>query len=249
MPLFRRWAGAGAIGNPIASVHASGLKALGGAGLFVTGFVTAVSLIAQNVGTLPQAVIVSGAPSAISSTYSLATSREAQVLGAEPFGTSQVMLGMNNFTSPDAADRLGAIYGMQLAGAYPAFGRYLFNLPQIRVDSGTAPDTALVTFPPRTTPAQVTSYLASNQLRVTRWYRSRDVLGEIPSRGRLQVGRRKRYPGRQLRSRHWRAAHQGAGGRTSNLRHHQVAVHAKSCRLSRCDLTRGAGHTAAASST
>src|SRR5258708_39630525 len=103
-------------------------------------------MIAQNVGTLPQAAFATS-PSAVGSGSSLSQARAPQVLGADAFGTSQIVVRMPNFTSPAAAQGLGATYGMQLVSAFPAFGRYVFNLPSIQVDPGVSADPAIVTVP------------------------------------------------------------------------------------------------------
>src|SRR5258708_7080933 len=41
-------------------------------------------------------------------------------------------LTMSRFTAESAASALGATYGMNLLADFPAFGRYIFSLPQIR---------------------------------------------------------------------------------------------------------------------
>ena len=176
---------ANASGGTATLAAATGLKGLGAMGIFATGFVATVSLIVQNVGTLPQAAIVTNAPSTVSSASALKLPGQAQVLGADPVGAGQVMVRMPAFTTPGAADRLGQTYGMELVGLYPAFGRYLFNLPQIRVEPADTSSRALVFFPPRASAGEINAYLAANQLKVERWYRTNVLAGETPERTAL----------------------------------------------------------------
>ncbi|HYR50155.1 MAG TPA: NEW3 domain-containing protein, partial [Candidatus Eisenbacteria bacterium] len=173
---------ADASGRSATLAAASSLKGLGGAALFATSFVASISLIVQNVGTLPQAALTARSQSSISSISSFKLPGQAQVLGAVPFGAAQVIVRMPAFTTPGEADRLGQTYGMELVGSYPAFGRYLFNLPQIRVEPAQTSGQALVFFPPRISPADINGYLTVNQLKVEHWYRARIVDGESPER-------------------------------------------------------------------
>ena len=62
-------------------------------------------------------------------------------------------LNMTPFTSANAASALGATYGMQLLTEFPAFGQYIFSLPQIRIGPGPQQHTATIWFPPYATAA------------------------------------------------------------------------------------------------
>jgi len=172
-------------GGPVTAVSVTGLKGLAGIGAFATAFVVSVSMIAQNVGTLPQTAFATS-PSTVGSVSSLSQSRSPMVLGADAFGTSQIVVRMPNFTSPGVAQNLGATYGMQLVSAFPAFGRYVFNLPSIQVDPGVSSDTAIVTFPPRATPAEINAYIAANNLTIKSWYLQRNLDGD-PNPGRVAL--------------------------------------------------------------
>jgi hypothetical protein len=172
-------------GDAVTAVSASGLKSLAGAGLFVAAFAATICLIVPNVGTLPQTAIGASSAGSSLSAPSVNMPHRSGVLGMDPVGTSQVALRMTPFTSVETALRLGDSYGMQLVGSYPAFGRYLFDLPEIRVDPTSSPDTAIVYFAPRSSPAEISTYLSANELRVLRWYRSRDVVGEEAERSSL----------------------------------------------------------------
>ena len=137
--------------------------------VFTSVAALAVAVVAQTLGTLPfalQAPAQVGSPQA-----TLRLSPGLQILAAVPVGTSQLAVRMAPFTSIDQASQLGDRYGMGLVGASPAFGRYVFSLPQIVVEQGSTRDTATVYFPPRATAAQVTGYLTANRLTVRRWYR------------------------------------------------------------------------------
>ena len=76
-------------------------------GGFATTFVVSVSLIAQNIGTLPETGIPTVQTSTISSTQSTSVPRDAKVLAAEPFGASQIMVRMPAFTRAGAAETPG----------------------------------------------------------------------------------------------------------------------------------------------
>ena len=67
-------------------------------------------------------------------------------------------LTMTPFTSQSGASALGAKYGMQLLTEFPAFGRYIFSLPQIRIGPGPEQHTATIyLFPYRSLPFQFVS--------------------------------------------------------------------------------------------
>src|SRR5229473_4218274 len=86
-------------------------------------------------------------------------------------------LTMTPFTSANAASALGATYGMRLLTDFPAFGQYVFSLPQIRIGPGPALHTATIYFPPYATSADVDSFLARNGLQVQTWTSIDDAAG------------------------------------------------------------------------
>src|SRR5712664_1234140 len=76
-------------------------------------------------------------------------------------------LTMAPFTSENSASALGSKYGMQLLTDFPAFGRYVFSLPQIRIGPGPELHTATIYFPPYATTADINAFLTRNGLQVT----------------------------------------------------------------------------------
>ncbi|HEY1419818.1 MAG TPA: hypothetical protein VGG90_03820, partial [Candidatus Dormibacteraeota bacterium] len=92
-------------------------------------------------------------------------------------GLGQATMTLTPFTSQGVASAFGGQYGMQLLQFSPAFGRYVFSLPQIRVGPGPEPHTATVFFPPYATSADISSFLARNGLTVQSWSSTSDVSG------------------------------------------------------------------------
>ena len=86
-------------------------------------------------------------------------------------------LTMPPFTSENGASALGAKYGMQLLTDFPAFGRYIFSLPQIRIGPGPQQHTATIYFPPYATPSDVDAFIARNALTVQTWLSTDDTVG------------------------------------------------------------------------
>jgi hypothetical protein len=86
-------------------------------------------------------------------------------------------LTMTPFTSQSGASALGAKYGMQLLTDFPAFGRYIFSLPQIRIGPGPAQHTATIYFPPYATAGDINTYLTRNGLAVQTWVSTDDTAG------------------------------------------------------------------------
>src|SRR6202049_5002290 len=86
-------------------------------------------------------------------------------------------LTMTPFTSQSGASALGAKYGMQLLTAFPAFGRYIFSLPQIRIGPGPVQHTATIYFPPYATAGDINTYLTRNGLSVQTWLSADDTAG------------------------------------------------------------------------
>src|SRR5713101_7768585 len=81
------------------------------------------------------------------------------------------------FTSENTASALGAKYGMDLLAEFPAFGRYVFSLPQIRIGPGPALHTATIYFPPYATGGDINEFLARNGLQVQTWLSTDDAAG------------------------------------------------------------------------
>ena len=86
-------------------------------------------------------------------------------------------LTMSPFTTESAASALGATYGMNLLADFPAFGRYIFSLPQIRVGPGPELHTATIYFPPYATQADINAFLTHNGLTVNTWVSTDDTTG------------------------------------------------------------------------
>src|SRR5713226_4804007 len=86
-------------------------------------------------------------------------------------------LTMAPFTSDNAASALGAKYGMQLLADFPAFGRYVFSLPQIRIGPGPELHTSTIYFPPFATTDDINAFLTRNGLRVATWVSMADTTG------------------------------------------------------------------------
>ena len=137
--------------------------------------VLAASVIAQSIGAS------SYAPSAASPTGSPAPAAAtgARVLGMErdPNGT-QVMLHFAPFTAAVAAELAAQPYGLTLVESFPSLGRYVFDLPQVRVTQADA-TTAFVDFPAVATQKEIDDYLATNQLKVIGWIPDPDRPGSL----------------------------------------------------------------------
>ncbi|HKB34003.1 MAG TPA: hypothetical protein VKF16_09065, partial [Candidatus Dormibacteraeota bacterium] len=86
-------------------------------------------------------------------------------------------LTMTPFTSANAASALGATYGMRLLTDFPAFGQYIFSLPQIRIGPGPEQHTATIYFPPYATSGDINAFLSRNGLGVQTWVSSDDAAG------------------------------------------------------------------------
>src|SRR5258708_6004844 len=86
-------------------------------------------------------------------------------------------LTMTPFTSANAASALGATYGMRLLTDFPAFGQYIFSLPQIRIGPGPEQHTATIYFPPYATAGAISAFLSRNGLGVQTWVSSEDAAG------------------------------------------------------------------------
>jgi hypothetical protein len=86
-------------------------------------------------------------------------------------------LTMSPFTTENAASALGATYGMNLLADFPAFGRYIFSLPQIRIGPGPEQHTATIYFPPYATQADITAFFTHNGLQVNAWVSTDDTTG------------------------------------------------------------------------
>src|SRR5216683_6008379 len=85
-------------------------------------------------------------------------------------------LTMTPFTSQSGASALGAKFGMQLLTDFPAFGRYIFSLPQIRIGPGPVQHTATIYFPPYATSGDIDTYLSRNGLGVQTWISTDDAV-------------------------------------------------------------------------
>src|SRR6266852_1484389 len=81
------------------------------------------------------------------------------------------------FTSENTASALGAKYGMDLLAEFPAFGRYVFSLPQIRIGPGPELHTATIYFPPYATTADINAFMTRNGLGVSTWVSTEDATG------------------------------------------------------------------------
>src|SRR5438067_3554302 len=139
-------------------------------GSWVVAVALAASVVVQSVGQYANTFVPAPAPAAAHATQVATT---PPVLGVQTdMDHGVATLALKRFTTPAAAELLGERYGMQLTASYPAFGRYLYSLPQIRVQPGDSADTALISFPPLATLADIKDYLAANQLTLKSWVRS-----------------------------------------------------------------------------
>src|SRR5690348_8716157 len=166
----------------LAALRQPGLKAGLGPllGSWLVAIALAASVVVQSVGQYASVFAPTPAATTAPSTQ-VATA--PPVLGVQSdIDHGLATLELKRFTAPAAAEELGERYGMQLMASYPAFGRYLYSLPQIRVQSADSADTALISFPPLATLADVKNYLAANQLTLDRWVRTGD-----PDAGRLAL--------------------------------------------------------------
>ncbi|MGH7762846.1 MAG: hypothetical protein ACREOM_00315, partial [Candidatus Dormibacteraceae bacterium] len=92
-------------------------------------------------------------------------------------GLGQATMTLTPFTSQGVASAFGSQYGMQLLQFFPAFGKYVFSLPQIRIGPGPQQHTATVYFPPYATSNDISSFLEKNALNVQTWSSTDDVTG------------------------------------------------------------------------
>src|SRR6202521_2677028 len=66
---------------------------------------------------------------------------------------------------------------MQLLTEFPASGRYVFSLPQIRIGPEPVQHTATIYFPPYATAGDINTYLTRNGLGVQTWISTDDTAG------------------------------------------------------------------------
>ncbi len=141
-----------------------------------------VTLVVQTLGTLPDAVMGPGQVAPVRPTFQAV---EPRMLGAQRVGETQVVVQLPLFTPVDQAAQFGDRYGLGLEDSFPAFGKYVFNLPQISVQPGTQPGTAVIYFPAQASLADIHDYLTSNRLTVRRWYHVNDGGGQTPAKAAL----------------------------------------------------------------
>ena len=91
----------------------------------------------------------------------------------------RAVITLTPFTSSDVARALGRQYGMDLLDSEPAFGRFTFTLPQIRIGPGPVAHTATVYFPPNATSTDLSAYLNANGLQVVQWLSTSDQDGRV----------------------------------------------------------------------
>ena len=91
----------------------------------------------------------------------------------------QATMTFTPFTPGRVAAAFGNQYGMQLIANYPAFGQYIFSLPQIRIGPGPQQHTATVYFPPNATQADIDAYIAKNALTVQTWVSTDNSSGRV----------------------------------------------------------------------
>ncbi|HET9781350.1 MAG TPA: hypothetical protein VFR33_06185, partial [Candidatus Dormibacteraeota bacterium] len=93
--------------------------------------------------------------------------------------SGRVTMTLTPFTSRGVAVAIGKQYGMDLIGSSPAFGQYVFSLPQIKIGAGPSPHTATVYFPPFATTSDISNYLTHNGLQVATWTSTDDTTGRV----------------------------------------------------------------------
>src|SRR5579864_2475146 len=99
----------------------------------------------------------------------------------------EAVMAFTPFTSPNVAAAFGAQYGMKMLNALPAFGQFIFALPQIQIGPGPQPHTVTVYFPPYATQSDINAYLASNGLTVQTWLSTDDASGRSVVVGLPQI--------------------------------------------------------------
>ena len=91
--------------------------------------------------------------------------------------SGRAVMSFTPFTSEKTVSAFCAQYGMRLIASMPAFGQYVFTLPQIQIGPGPQQHTATIYFPPYATTTDVTGYLANNALTVISWTSTSDAAG------------------------------------------------------------------------
>ncbi|HET7465666.1 MAG TPA: hypothetical protein VFL29_03300, partial [Candidatus Dormibacteraeota bacterium] len=89
------------------------------------------------------------------------------------------VIAMTPFTSQKLAAAFGAQYGMQLIDFEPAFGRYVFTLPQIKIGPGPQAHEATVYFPPYAATSDMLTFFKTNGLVVQGWVSTDDSQGRV----------------------------------------------------------------------
>ncbi|MBV8196488.1 MAG: hypothetical protein JOY80_13300, partial [Candidatus Dormibacteraeota bacterium] len=135
----------------------------------------AVSLTVQNVAAY--AVI---SPGASAQTAPTSYTPHTTIYGISIDRTNDVaLIAMTPFTSEKLAIAFGQQYGMQLIEFEPAFGRYVFTLPQIKIGPGPEQHEATVYFPPFASTSDINSFLTGNGLVVVSWTTQDDAQGRV----------------------------------------------------------------------